>query len=223
MNTLFQNYLITFVLNPGFEKQLGKISDILQSGIQYGYSPDIDEHLKYIADEYEYRILQERRVMCVDHCQCLEHMLKKVDFACVSNTFCALVLIQSRASNYSRRDVCVLPKDIYRMRGTMYLKKGHPLLRHFNKIIRRMIEAGLVSKWKNDFISKQKPVTSSLSYGKDIIDTKNIVVDNMYEEGYVALSRTHLTVVFHILLLGCSLSLTVFIVEIVYRSLLGHT
>jgi len=38
----------------------------------------------------------------------------------------------------------------------MYLKRGHPLLIPFNKVIRRMTEVGLISKWKKDFISKRK-------------------------------------------------------------------
>ena len=88
-----------------------------------------------------------------------------------------------------------------------------------------MTEVGLISKWKNDFISKLKiiSVSSSLNYGKDIFGTKNIVADNIYKAGYFALSLSHLTVAFHILFLGCSLSLTVLIAELVYSRLLGHT
>jgi hypothetical protein len=88
-----------------------------------------------------------------------------------------------------------------------------------------MNEFGLKFKWKKDFISKQKIISlsSSLSYGKDIFGTKNILADNIYEAGNFALSVSHLTVAFHIRFLGCSLSLTVLIAELVYRRLLGHT
>jgi len=62
-----------------------------------------------------------------------------------------------------------------------------------------------------------------LNYGTDIFVTKNIVADNIYEAGYFALSASDLTLAFLFLLLGCSLSLTVFIAELVYGRLLGHT
>ena len=225
MSTMFQNYYTTFLLNPGLEKQISNISEILQSGIQFGYSPDTEESLRYVSNEYEYNIMQERRVMCNNQCQCLELMLKGVNFACVSNKLCAEVAMQSRVSSYARRDVCVLPNEIEKLRGTMYFKRGHPLLIHFNKFIRRMAEVGLISKWKKDFISKQKLkfVSSSVSYGKDAFVTKNIVADNIYEAGYFALSTSHLTLAFIFLLLGCSLSLAALIAELVYGRLLGRT
>jgi hypothetical protein len=88
-----------------------------------------------------------------------------------------------------------------------------------------MTEFGLISKLENDFTSKQKliSVSSSLSYGKDIFVTKNIVADNICEAGFFALSVSHLTVAFYIILIGFSLSLTALIAEFVYRKLLGHT
>jgi hypothetical protein len=123
MTTTFQNYYTTFLLNPGFEKQVSNIRDILQFGIQFGFSSDTEGSLKYIANEYEYSGMQDRRIVCENHCQCLERMLKEVNFACISNTYCAELVMQSRLSSYARRNLCVLPNVIYRIRSTMYLKK----------------------------------------------------------------------------------------------------
>jgi hypothetical protein len=216
--TVVQNYFTTFLLNPGFEKQISNIRDILHSGIQFGYSPATEGYLKHIANEYEYSMMQDRRIVCDNHCQCLELMLKHVNFACVSSTYCAEIAMQFRGSSYAIRKVCVLPDEIYRIQSTMYLKRGHPLLSHFNKMLRWMTEVGLISKWKKDFTSKQKlvSVSSSLSYGKDIFVTKNIVADNIYEAGFFALSVSHLIPAFYILLVGFSFSLTVLIAEFVY-------
>jgi hypothetical protein len=224
MNIVFQSYFTSFLLNPGFEKQISNIEDIIESGIQYGYSRDVEERLKYDANEYEYGIIQGRRIMCEDQCRCLERMLKDLNFACVSNTFCAELLIKSAVPSDTRREVCMLQNEVGRLRSAMYLKRGHPLLSHFNKIIRRLIEVGLVRKWMTDFISNQKlmSVLSSLSYGKDGFGSKNIVADAIYEEGYFVFSVVHLQASFHILLLGHSLSLIVLIAEIVYRRLLGR-
>jgi len=128
MTTAFQKYYTTFLLNPGFEKQSSNKRDILQFGIQFGYSSDTEGFLKdeYIANEYEYSVMQDRRILCENHCQCLELMLKDVNFACISNTYCAELVMQSRVSSYARRNLCVLPNVIYRIRSTMYLKKCHP-------------------------------------------------------------------------------------------------
>jgi hypothetical protein len=227
VTTVVQNYFTTFLLNPGFEKQISNISEIIQSGIQYSYTIDTDEPLKYFVNEYEYDIMQQRRIMCDNHCHCLALMLKNENFACVSSTLCADILVNSPVTNYeyARRHVCVLPNEIDKIRRTMYLKRGHPFLSHFDKNIRRMIENGLMSKWRRDFKSKQTLifVSSSLSYGKDSFGTKNIVSDSIYEEGYFALSVTHLTAPLHSLVFGFSLSLIALIAELVYRRLHYNT
>jgi hypothetical protein len=88
-----------------------------------------------------------------------------------------------------------------------------------------MTEVGLIYKWKKDVITKQKIISlsSSLQYGKYIFNTKNIVADNIYEAGYVALSLSRLRLAFDFLFLGSSLSLTALISELVYHRVLGFT
>jgi hypothetical protein len=225
MTTMFQSYFTSFLLNPVLEKDFSTIKDILESGIQYGYSSDVEEILKHDSEESEYETMQGRRIMFEDQCQCFERMLKERNFACVSNTFCAEVLMMSLVSSDSRRDVCMLPDEVDRRHTVMYLKRGHPLLSHFNSIIRRVMEAGLVSKWTHDFISKQKfkYVSPPLSRAKDIEGSTNAEADNSYTAGYFAFSVQHLQVAFHILLLGHLLSSFALIAEVTYRSLCGQT
>jgi hypothetical protein len=64
MNIAFQNYYTTFLLNPGFEKQINNIWNIHHSEIQFGFSPDTEKTLKYFANEYEYCTVQDRRIVC---------------------------------------------------------------------------------------------------------------------------------------------------------------
>ena len=89
MTTAFQNNFNTFLLNLEFGKEFSNISHTLESGIQFGYSPDTMESVNFFANEYEYRIMQRGRIVCDSQCQCLELMLKDVNFACVCNTYCA--------------------------------------------------------------------------------------------------------------------------------------
>jgi hypothetical protein len=62
-----------------------------------------------------------------------------------------------------------------------------------------------------------------LNYGTDIFVTKNIVADNIYEAGYIALSKSDLTLAFLLLLLGCFFFFSALIAELVYGRLLGRT
>jgi hypothetical protein len=66
---------------------VSNISDIIQSGIHFGYIPDTEEPLKYNVNVYEYSIMRECRIMCDNHCYCLELRLKNETFNCVSNIF----------------------------------------------------------------------------------------------------------------------------------------
>jgi hypothetical protein len=42
MTTVYQAYFIGLLVNPGFEKSITTLNDLIQSGIDYGYPVEMD-------------------------------------------------------------------------------------------------------------------------------------------------------------------------------------
>jgi hypothetical protein len=216
LNIIFQSSFSSFLVNPGSEKQISSVKDILDSGIEYGYSSDTHIVLKY-ADESEYRIMQEHWIRCEDQYQCFDRFIKNENFACISNEFFVEYLRMTTELGHAKREVCTLSNDIARISSVMYLKKANPFLNQLNKIIRRMTEAGLKTKWKDDLFRRDRiRALSSVNNHNHTLDSNN-VDDNNFEGGYFVFSLIHLQIAFHVLFLGFVLSSVLLIGEILYQ------
>jgi hypothetical protein len=96
----------------------------------------------------------------------------------------------------------------------MFMAKRNPLLHRFNKLITRVFEAGLIEKWQNYFMS-----SSSLDdYPIDDYDDINFsdFATNELNTYYSTFSLIHLQVLFYVLLIGYTISIFVFLVEVLY-------
>jgi hypothetical protein len=215
LTTVFQSYFTSFLVDPGFEKQISSVKDILESGIGYGYTAEIDKLLKN-TEESEYRIMQQHRVRCENESQCLERTLNNGDFACIANTYFVEYLRKTTDWERVKHNVCTLQNNTARMSNVMYLKKAHPILNKFNEILRRMVEAGLVDKCKYDLFTKDR-IRAPSSANHQNYNHSNNVDDNKFKAGYFAFSFIHLQIAFDILLLGFMLSTLILIGEIVYQ------
>lgn len=217
LSIILQTYLTSFLVNPRFEIQINSVKDILDLGIEYGYSSDIEGYLKGIY-EFEYPTFNEHRVKCRDQFQCFNRVIKYDNFASIANTLSVARLMNSKVSRGTKRKVCTISNDIVRLRSVMYFKKGHPLLYRFDKILRRMIEAGLEIRWDNDlYLESKHEAVLPFCYENDILDYINAADNSNLESGYYVFSVMHLQVAFYLFLLGCILSCVVLVGEILYH------
>jgi hypothetical protein len=215
LTTIFQSYFTSFWINPRSEIKISSVKDILDRGFAYGYTSDTEDYLDGI-DESEYQTIREHRIKCKDKKQCFNRVMQYGDFACIADTFSVAVLMDSRTA---KGKVCAISTDVARLKSVMYLKKGHPLLSRFNKIIRRLIEGGFEKTWGNNLYLENTPTTMlSFYYDNDTLDYNEDAGDTSYlESGYFVLSVKHLKTEFYLFLLGCALSCVVFVAEMLYH------
>jgi hypothetical protein len=85
----------------------------------------------------------------------------------------------------------------------MPVPKGLPMLNEFNHIIQHIIEAGLLEQWLKN-IKYTATLTSARDFG-------------LSTEEYHKLTLEHLQSPFYFLFFGYALSVTTFIVELIFR------
>lgn len=200
---IFQAFFTTFLVNPGFDRKIKTMDDLLRSGIKYGYTVDYG----LVAD---YTVKTSNLKKCLDPNVCLEYAIKYGNYATVSNTFHTDYYRAKLSWHDSHLTVCTMDDDIIHVNVVMYLTKGHPLLQQINEATKAMVESGLMEKWKNDFM-----YTSRLHSLLANVDNYEIP-EGDWNSDYFVFSLTHLRSAFMVLMLGNILSVSALFIEVIY-------
>ena len=205
MSTVFQTLFTSVLVDPGRNKQIATFEELQQSGLKYCTYPDIERYINasgpYLAD---IKLHKEKNLDLID---CIRRVLLADDMATV--TFAYLIEYLALAELRTRNKICSLDENVFQMSYTMYVTKGSPLLDKFNRVIRRMLEAGVMQKLWDDM--KEAVRKGGLS-------------ETSAAEAYFILSLSHLQLVFYMLVMGNAASFVVFLVEILSGCVtLGNT
>ena len=210
MTTVYQAYFIGLLVNPGFEKSITTLNDLLKSGIEYGYPVEMD--ILTFSDPL-YKIITKNRKICKSVYKCLQRVIERKDFATIFDNCRAKYFRTELLFHNIHVQVCTLEEDITFFMGSMYMAKGNPLLHRYNKIITRTFEAGLIEKRLNDFMSSPRlddhPIDDEDTNFSDF-------ATNELNTDYSTISLMHLQVVFYVLLIGQIINTFVFLVEVLY-------
>jgi len=211
MTTVYQAYIIGLLVNPGFQKSITTLNDLMQSGIQYGYARYIDA--LQLSDPL-YDIIKRKRKPCNLMYKCLRRVIERKDFATIFDSFHAEYFRTKLLFHNIHVPVCTLEEDVIMYRVSMFMAKGNPLLHRFNTIITRILEAGLYGKWQNDYLSSSKLDDYAIDDDDDI--NFSDFATNKLNTYYSTFSLIHLQVLFYVFLIGQILSTLVFLVEVLY-------
>jgi len=205
INTVFQAYFTSFLIEPIFDKQIHTFDELKSNKIRYLEHPSMPELSLYMNYD-KYTKLTGPRERCVDYKQCLLRLLdgEKVTMLILD------IWAEYAASSSGRRHVslCTIDENEFSMPYTMYLSKGSLFMDRFNVLIQRCLEAGLGNKYWSQL-------------------TWNLILQRAHEHGdgdvassnnvYFAFTVFHLRVAFCLLAFGGALSSIVFIVELLSK------
>jgi hypothetical protein len=210
MATVYQTYFFGFLVNPGFEKRITTLNELMESGIEYGFPGDISD-VKFSDSTYD--IIWKNRKICKSIYKCLKRVIERKDFATIFSSFHAEYIRTRLLFRNIQVKLCPLQEDVIMYRVSMYMAKGNPLLHSFNKIITQMFEAGLYEKWGNDFLFSSRlddhPIDDDDTNFSDF-------TTNELNTDYSPFSLIQLLVVFETLLIGQTISIFLFLVEVLY-------
>jgi hypothetical protein len=217
ISCIFQTYFTSILVNPGMSKQIITLEELYQSNLVYHYNERTDSFVKFTDPEYYSEIGLERR-QCRYRGICIIDYLSNRNVATISSTFHAeyYTLVALPAGSATPR-MCTLEDKFYNIRYTMYMAKGSFLVDSFNRIIRRIIEAGLMEKLKHDAKTSwryQKFSDTHLAFGP-VFEEPTIKAD------YFVFSMSHLKLAFYFLVLGHLLSVIMVIGELLFARCVG--
>ncbi|PSN45479.1 Ionotropic receptor 248 [Blattella germanica] len=205
ISMIFQVYFTTFLVDPGIQKSIRTLEELLNSGFKYACNKEWDDFIKFTTPEYYSKINLEK-VYCKDF-ECYEFVLNSSDFLTVSSSP-LFAYYTSSSLHTTNLPLCSIEEDIFRMDVVMYLQKGNPLVKYFNSAIRALMEFGLLSKYHQDMKILLKAEGISSIYSSDEFSVTD----------YFVFSTAHLIFAFYILGMGYSLSSLAFIAEMLYAA-----
>jgi ABC-type amino acid transport substrate-binding protein len=206
INYVFQAFVTSYIIEPGFQKQITSLEDLIESGIEYGYHPGIDVLLSNTSD-WRFKEIISNRIPCFND-SCVARAIGRKDFATLSdNMYIEYKKAYAAAhDSYGRSTVCSFKQESKVRLLAMYLEKGSFLTEDINRVINVVIEAGLNNFW-----------------WKNILDTLRnkaaAIEEHTLMDDYTVLLIDHLQGPFYLLLLGHGLAFVTFIGEILYNRL----
>jgi hypothetical protein len=198
LTTVFQTYFTSFLVDPGLEKQVSDVEELLASDLiltfDNGYIylfADLEEREKQILDRW---------VSCPGFEACSRRTATVGDAATVLDFQNFDAYKHQFLDENGDSLLCRLPGKISGYLIAMFMQKGNPLFGPVNNMILRIMEAGLVDFWWSQSVERKK-----LSRNRET-EVASIT--------YFVFSMSHLYVAFTFLLLGYGFSFLVFVLEL---------
>ncbi|KAJ9601664.1 hypothetical protein L9F63_000197 [Diploptera punctata] len=196
LNTVFQAYFTTFLIEPGYGKGVETLLEVNNTGMEIGFS----FIMFLMAYEADYDMTTYNNVTeCENVAKCMERTMFEGDIVTVTSKQLAYYQAIANGIQDTSRVVCFLDEIIFSTYFVIGTHKGSPILYDLNKIINEHMEMGLIEKFSSLSIHSIKL--------KPIRERENV-------EDYFVFSIVHLAPVFIILICGCLLSSMVFIFEL---------
>jgi hypothetical protein len=143
ITTIFDAFLITYLIDPGLQHQINSFEEIVASGNDFGYHQAIGA----IVGESDDSIIKQR-IVCDnnDTPPCLDWVAYDNNFSLLSSrTFMDYTLTRWYLDENGKPLICQAGDTFYGANYVTYMTKGSPLLSHFNRLITHHTEAGFLN------------------------------------------------------------------------------
>jgi uncharacterized protein YqgQ len=201
ISTIFLTFFTSFLVDPGLDKQITSLEELLDSGIEYGFGESIDFYFEHSEVSLHKRLLKYRKIC--DHVQpCIKRIIDTRKFATIAELNVVNSILKT---HHWHENICHMNNvDTFTILVAVYFSKGSYLVETFNKYMSSIFESGL--------INKEDTVTSIITT-EDNIDRQDNVIT------YFVLTTDHLIIAFYALFLGHCLGFLIFIGEILNHKL----
>jgi hypothetical protein len=209
INNLFQIFVTSYLVDPGLKKQIQSVQEILESGVQHGFHPDLNSSLLDESDKLLTQIVEHSET-CYDVETCTQRVAQRGDFATISNDHRIRYLNTYKTlDNNGKFLLCTFGDNVILNFKTFYLPRGSPLLYPFNRAISAAVQAGLVEYWwESELVASRIKAAS---------------IRKISPLDYSVFVLTYLQSAFYLLCLGYGLASLVFVVELVCYSTSSHS
>jgi hypothetical protein len=167
VSTVFQTFVASFLVDPGLEKQISTVDDILHSGFRYGMPRTFATVLYNLPKAQKYAMINHTEI-CPKVADCAEKVAKERNFVTVLASVTVEYLNTYQTLDEKGAGLLYMLKDIKLWMNfqVFILPKGSGLLIHFNELMTAAQESGLVAYFWKDILR-----TSALKSGSIRIHT----------------------------------------------------
>jgi len=198
ISTVFQTFMTSFLVDPGYENQLKSLDEILDSGIAFGYNEDVNIFFS-LSSDLRHKEVVERAEICVTYEKFIDRIRETSNFA----IFAPMWIVQNYTNVINDHStLCLLNDNDYDFIFiTTYVQKGSFILESLNKHITLSIESGMIARITRDSGFVPKP-------------TRNIIG---VSGGYFVFTLSHLRIAFYILFVGQGVGFLLLLCEVFYH------
>jgi len=204
--TVFQAFLTSFLIDSGYKAPIQNMDELLASGMKLAYPREFRPLIQN-GDETEVINVLKNLVDCPSFEVCVKWALFHKNISIMLSDVNAELCYATRTcfGENSERLMCKLDDGVFFQYGlTMSMFHGHPLMRRFNEIIDRVVEAGIYKYLISRVTNLLKTFTLRISLVHPF-------------DGYYSFNLYHLQPAFYLLLMGWCLSALCFMVELLYN------
>jgi hypothetical protein len=205
ISTVFQAYLTTFIVEPGYVESIKSVEQMLHSEMKYGLHNEFKRLFTDTSDHVQSEIVKNA-LECPDDETCL---IWATVYHTISFILSDLVFEIDRSRRKMRDEnnrpiICELENGVVRTLNVAILfSKRSPLFEIINDVIVQIIEGGIFDHIKNRGIYKEKLET--------ILEFLSL------DDTNYAISIRHLQTAFYLLMLGYVLGVVCFVTEIMWH------
>jgi hypothetical protein len=205
MTTVFQAYFVSYLVEPGYGEKFETFQELLDSSINYGFNAAVEFVMSTTEFSDPLQFPLTRRVDCVDLKSCLMRMMADGDVATFSAPLYAKYLSNEFGHQREMKSPCSLEENVIYGSAVVLFTKGNPLVKQFNTILRRLLEAGIGERY-----------WEQVNY--DALLRSRTKTDEDGGSMYFVFTLSHMVPAFSVLGFGYLCSTIIFIAESLYKS-----
>jgi len=206
---VFQAYLTTFLTESGYKLPIRNLDELLASDIRLVYSQNFIQRIEKREGTLSLQF-QKKHMNCPSFKVCVAwaNYHKNLSIILIDKLAEECYADGEFVAENSKPYLCKLDEDVFFSFGkSMLMLHGDPLMKWVNKIIGRVVEAGLHKFWETLRMDLYK-----------IYSRKIAIVHPL--DGYYSFNLYHMQLAFYLLLMGWCLSAFCFMVEVLHKSIL---
>ncbi|CAG9839892.1 unnamed protein product [Diabrotica balteata] len=197
MNNVYSSQTTSNLVKSKYERKYGSIDKIFEQNLTTTYGPNCINYFQG-DDTLKFR---NRWNDCYHYYSCLHN----VAFNRNTSYSTAILIMKYITKNFVNHNneplVYCFDISLMKFTPTMYTNRGAFFIKKFNNIISKLRENGIVLKWINDMLSKNK-------------DDQEVYAINLYSDEDDMIRMKHLVPLFKAILYAYSFSTLVFLCEI---------
>ncbi|KAJ4443941.1 hypothetical protein ANN_05730 [Periplaneta americana] len=199
INTVYQTFLTTFLIEPGLQQQISSEDELLNSNLVLGIP---DTYVSLYPDLKDDRY--KRQIHCPNVLKCQDRVALKGDMSVLFSILNTEYVTATRHTDGSGKPkICRFYENYSNQFVSFPFLKGNPYTERFEQIVFIILESGLKEKWWSDI--------------KYIATLKSILRESSTSDDYVQMSLEHFQSAFLLLVLGYILALLSLFLEICCR------